>query len=96
MSWQNAGRGVKSLLLKIAGDRYKDLVLFALSWERVVGSTMAERSSVERFHNHILYVGVTNSVWLQELSLNKPLILERLNREHRGKIKDIVYYIKSS
>ncbi len=95
MSWHNAGRSVKSLLLRIAGDRYKDLVLFALSWDRVVGSTLAERSFIERFHNHILYVGVTNSIWLQELYLNKHMILDRLNREHNNKINDIVFFIKS-
>jgi predicted nucleic acid-binding Zn ribbon protein len=96
MSWQTGGNAVRNLLFRIAGDKYRDLVLIALSWERAVGSTMAERSFVDGFRHGILFIGVSNSVWIQELSLNKQMILQRLNAEVKNKIKDIVFYIKSS
>ncbi|MDP8231358.1 MAG: DUF721 domain-containing protein [Candidatus Zophobacter franzmannii] len=95
MSWRNAGGSVKKILLRIAGDKHRDLVLFALSWEKAVGPTMAERSFVDGFRHGQLFIGVTNSVWLQELSLNKKIIMNRLNQEHKNKVKDMVFFIKS-
>jgi hypothetical protein len=50
-------------------------------WDDVVGPTIAHKAQPEGIRNGILFVTVTSSVWMQELSFMKDMILEKLNKK---------------
>ena len=50
------------------------------AWQKAVGEVIAEKTFPMRMRNGVLYVIVTNSVWLQELHFMKGLILQKLQR----------------
>jgi len=49
---ENIKSSISSVLFQIGGDRYHDLIIIALSWKTVVGSYMAEHSSVLKYQNN--------------------------------------------
>ena len=67
---------------------------FVLQWEEVVGKEIAKRTKPECIRNGALVVRVKNSVWAQELSFRKSVILSRLNRliEDSTPIRDVHFY----
>ncbi len=85
------------MLFNIGGDRYHDLIVIALSWKTVVGSFMAEHSSVLKYQNKTLYVGVDSSVWLQEFVLMKSALIKKLNkvvaRDISSQITNLVFLL---
>jgi predicted nucleic acid-binding Zn ribbon protein len=48
-------------------------------WEAVVGPSVAVHAYPEQIRSDKLYVRVDTSVWLQELTLLKPSLIEKLN-----------------
>lgn len=58
---------------------------------------MAEHSSVMKYQNNTLYVGVDSSVWLQEFVLMKTMIIKQLNKvlasEINSQINSLVFLI---
>lgn len=48
-------------------------------WEEVVGDAVATRTQPIRVKNRVLYVTVSNSVWMQQLHFMKELIIKKLN-----------------
>jgi len=68
---------------------------FVLHWAEIVGPEISTRTRAECIRNGILIVAVNNSVWAQELSFNKAMILRRL-REKLSQpdcVKDISFYV---
>ena len=49
-------------------------------WAEVVGEQVAGRSQAVRFDDGTLYVEVTNSAWVQELSFLRPRIVRQINQ----------------
>jgi len=94
---KNIKSSISSVLFKIGGERYHDLIVIALSWKTVVGSFMAEHSSVLKYQNNTLYIGVDSSVWLQEFVLMKRQIIKELNRvvarDIDNKINSLVFLL---
>lgn len=95
MSWSFAGNGIQGLLYRIAGDRYRELVSFALSWKSIVGSLLAERSFIIKYERGVLFIGVTNSTWLQELYLHKEEIIKKAYRATGIQLHDIIFTIRN-
>ncbi|NIA08586.1 MAG: DUF721 domain-containing protein [Nitrospiraceae bacterium] len=65
-------------------------------WEKVVGPQVAAHAWPERFmERDTLVVVASNSVWMQQLSFQGQLFLERLNAclESKAKIKDIRFVL---
>jgi len=50
------------------------------AWPKAVGEIIAEKTFPLRVRNRVLYVVVTNSVWLQELHFMKGIILQKMHR----------------
>lgn len=48
-------------------------------WEECVGLHLAQKSSPERFEEGTLWVAVSGASWVQELTMRKREILDRLN-----------------
>ncbi|PLX90978.1 MAG: hypothetical protein C0620_12815 [Desulfuromonas sp.] len=52
-----------------------------LIWEECVGPQIAAQASPLRIRDNILEVRVSHPVWMQQLQLLKPRLLERLNAQ---------------
>ena len=59
-------------------------------WEDVVGEKIAKNAEIETIESGVIVVKTKNSVWRQELQMQKPDIVDRLNKVLTKKvIKDI-------
>ena len=81
----------ESLVFRIAGDQYHDLVVVFLAWQTVVGDIMYEKSKIIKFENKTLFVRVANHVWMTEFVLNRPLFLKRLKEQTKIDITNIIF-----
>ncbi|MFH1757434.1 MAG: DUF721 domain-containing protein [Pseudomonadota bacterium] len=50
-------------------------------WEEAVGEAVAKRTEPMRIKNRILYLKVTNSVWMQQLQFMKEVIVKKLHEK---------------
>lgn len=66
-------------------------------WPEVVGKDIAQRTYPYIIRGSILWIRVSDSVWMQQLHLQKPLILEQINRRLKGAvISDLRFQVDSS
>ena len=71
-------------------EREKAVVM----WEEAVGKSIARRAKAVSLRNDILFVRVQNSVWLQELSLLKESLIEKINAlVGKDIVRDIVFRV---
>lgn len=62
---------------------------FVRRWPEIVGEEISKRTRPECFRGNTLVVRVCNSVWAQELSFYKQVILKRLRRHlTQGQVVD--------
>lgn len=78
----------------------KRLALHAVfrNWPQVVGQEIAERAEPLVIRGTVLWVAVSDSVWMQQLYLQKQALLEHINANVRGaeKISDIRFQIDAA
>lgn len=60
-------------------SRLKGFQVFEV-WEDAVGARIARHSQPKGFRNHILWVSVDNSIWMQQLKFLEGQIKEKLNQ----------------
>lgn len=76
--------------------KIKQHTVFEL-WPEVVGKDIAQRTCPYVIRGSILWIRVSDSVWMQQLHLQKPLILEQINRRLKGAvISDLRFQVDSS
>jgi len=90
-----AGGLFRKLVYTIAGPEYRDLVTLSFHWERILGKLLAEKAVILKLENKVLFVGVSNNVWMQELVLMKRKILFDIKRTCGLKLNNIIFTIKS-
>ncbi|MCD6182445.1 MAG: DUF721 domain-containing protein [Candidatus Cloacimonetes bacterium] len=95
MKISRAGNAIQALIYRIAGAEHKELVTIAWSWNRIVGHLLADRTEIQKLENGVLFISVTNNVWMQELILQKYRIVGAIKRHLGISIKDIVFYIRT-
>ena len=71
---------LKRALKKYGLDRDIARYHFVLKWEEIVGAEIARRSRPECIRGKSLFVRVADSMWAQELSFQKAVILHRLKK----------------
>ncbi|NWG03946.1 MAG: DUF721 domain-containing protein [Syntrophaceae bacterium] len=49
------------------------------AWNKIVGESVAEHSQPRSIRNHILFIDVSHSTWMQQLQFLKPTLLEKIN-----------------
>ncbi len=49
------------------------------AWNEIAGTTVAAHSQPRSIRNHILFIDVTHSTWMQQLQFLKPTLLEKVN-----------------
>ena len=66
-------------------------------WNSAVGKEIAAVAQPSLIRGHVLWVKVADSVWMQQLHLQKMLLLEKVNQHlHEEKISDIHFQLNSS
>lgn len=66
-------------------------------WNSTVGPDIAAVAQPSVIRGHVLWVKVKNSVWMQQLHLQKILLLEKLNGQlDQEKLSDIHFQLDSS
>lgn len=76
--------------------KIKQHTVFEL-WPEVVGKDIAQRTCPYVIRGSILWVRVSDSVWMQQLHLQKPLILEKINNRLKGAvISDLRFQVDSN
>ncbi len=68
---------------------------FVLYWEQIVGVEIAKRTKPLQIKNGVLTVAVQNSIWAQELSYNKKMIINKLSERLKSTsiLKDIHFNV---
>jgi hypothetical protein len=78
----------------------KRLALHAVfrNWPEVVGAEIAERTAPQVIRGTVLWIAVSDSVWMQQLHLQKQMLLEHINAKVVGseKISDIRFQIDAA
>ncbi|MDA3813176.1 MAG: DUF721 domain-containing protein [Candidatus Cloacimonetes bacterium] len=91
-----SGNAVKDLVYSIAGEDNHDLIAIAFGWKSIVGDLLAERASIIKLENGVLFIAVTNNVWMQELVLRRSQLISDVNRMLHVKLSNIVFFLKQS
>lgn len=83
------------LFRKKQWDKRLGLHAIFLDWPQVVGPEIAERTKPLVIRGTVLWIAVSDSVWMQQLHLQKQALLEQINANVRGseKISDIRFQI---
>lgn len=58
--------------------------LFQQKWSALAGDVLAEESYIARRERDVLYIAVTNSVWMQELLMHRAKLLRRVQADPYG------------
>ena len=58
--------------------------LFQQKWSALAGDVLAEESYIARRERDVLYISVTNSVWMQELLMHRAELLRRVQADPYG------------
>lgn len=76
-------QSIQSILHKTLQGLEIDLPLKAYSiwggWEEIVGETIALQARPRVIRNHILFIDVSHSTWMQQLQFLKPVLLKKMN-----------------
>jgi hypothetical protein len=67
-----------------------------LIWEQIVGPEIAHHAQPQVIRGKVLWVNVSDSVWIQQLQFQKIMLLEQLNHNIHTTIEDIRFSIDSS
>ena len=66
-------------------------------WDKIVGKDIAAVARPSLIRNTVLWVKVKDSIWMQQLHLQKMLLLENINKQLEGeKLSDIHLQLDSS
>ena len=96
MRFIKTGNAVKDIVFNIAGKENHDLVAVAFGWKTIVGNLLAERASIVKLENGVLFIAVTNNVWMQELVLRRSQLISDINRILHVKLSNIVFFMKQN
>jgi len=68
-----------SIVDKLDAEGHFDILRLVKAWPEVVGETIARRTEVAGLKFHVAIIKVSSAMWIQELSLMKPQIRDRLS-----------------
>ena len=71
---------LRSAFKRYGLDRELERYQFVAHWQEIVGPEIAKRTKPENIRGRNLIVEVADSVWAQELSFQKRVILNRLRK----------------
>jgi predicted nucleic acid-binding Zn ribbon protein len=77
---------IREYLKEMNIDQKLKEVGIVAQWEKLMGKTVAVRTSQIYIRNHILYIHVTSSVLKNELLMMRQAIIEKINEEAGEKV----------
>ncbi|MEI6125103.1 MAG: DUF721 domain-containing protein, partial [Pseudomonadota bacterium] len=85
---------LNSLLHTVKFESRMEHVMLRDTWSQAVGQRIAENTTPASLRSGVLFVNVSNSVWMQELNFMKDKILEKINSSLASqKFKEIRFKI---
>lgn len=85
---------LRSLLAGKKWQRRIELHQVFLFWQEAVGEGIAAHAEPEVIRGTVLWIKVSDSVWMQQLHLQKMLLLEELNARLAGdKLTDLRFHL---
>lgn len=85
---------LKAQLSGLSDGRLDTTIELQKKWPNIVGKSIAEHSKVLFIKNKCLHVGVENSTWLNELTLIKDRLYEKITSiQTDGSITDLKFKI---
>ncbi len=94
MSFVKVNTPLNNLLIRIFGEDKKDFVCLSMNWGNMVGEYLSDNSYVYGIEKNVLFVGVANGVVMQELSLLRDSLQDKITKQLKIKLRDIVFFIK--
>jgi hypothetical protein len=94
MKFNKAGNVIRSLVYRIAGSEYQDIVAVSFCWKRILGRLLSERTELIKIEKNVLFVAVNNNVWMQELLLAKHDLIRQIKQQGDVELTDIVFFLK--
>ena len=87
---ERIGGALLSIIDKLDPEGHFDILKLVKLWPEVVGEAIARRTEVVGLKFHVAVIKVSSPMWIQELSLMKPQILDRLSAAmHNDSVRDI-------
>jgi hypothetical protein len=83
-SFHHIGGTIQDLLGNFDSGGQFELVRLMRLWPEIVGETIARRTEVTALKFHTAVIKVSTAMWIQELNLMRPQILERLSSAMRN------------
>ena len=75
-------------------DRFELHEVFAF-WKKAVGKDIAEHATPSKFRGKVLWVDVSDSIWMQQLQFLKMALLAKVNKEFDSvEVEDIRFQLK--
>lgn len=85
---------LRSLLVEKKWQQRINLHQVFLFWEAAVGRDIAVHAEPEVIRGSVLWIKVSDSVWMQQLHLQKMLLLETINQRLRDdKLSDLRFHL---
>jgi predicted nucleic acid-binding Zn ribbon protein len=91
-NWQPVGKVLKETLREFQLEKRIDQGKIWLVWEEAVGETIAQVARPDSIKFKTLFVKVTDSVWLHQLSCYHDLILDKINSLVGSRIIDKILF----
>ena len=88
------GNTVKDLVFSIAGEENHDLIAIAFGWKKIVGNLLAERASIVKLEKGVLFIAVSNNVWMQELVLRRSQLINDINKILHVELSNMVFFLR--
>lgn len=82
---ESAAKTVEDIEGVLHGNDAFQFWLFQKRWPEIAGKTMAEESFISHREGKILFLGVTNSVWMQEIVIRRETLLQKIREDEYGK-----------
>ena len=65
-------------------------------WQETVGEFISKHAKVLYAKEDKLFIGVSQSVWMNEINLQKSLILQKINEKTGSNLQDLVLKISTN
>lgn len=94
---EKASRAMKDIEEALSGNDAFQFWLFQNRWKDFAGDLLAKESSIARRDGAVLFIHVTNSVFMNELMMYKAELLSRIQKDPYGqRIRELRFIAASS
>ncbi len=89
MSLNSLDRLLETLTAQPSWDKYQQYRALLQCWETVIEAQIVQQTRPLYIQRQVLWVATSSAVWAQQLSLQRPTLLQQLNAHLREPLVDI-------